>query len=66
MRSRGSDWSHLRAYTDTDDIRDIAWQKLRPEGLSLRVRESQGDYHIISCLQSTPYDDAQLDTQATR
>jgi uncharacterized protein (DUF58 family) len=41
IRQRGSDWSHLRGYVDTDDIRDIAWNKLRSDGLSTRVREMQ-------------------------
>jgi hypothetical protein len=57
IRQRGSDWSHLRVYWDTDDIRDIAWNKVRPDGLSTRVRETHGDYHIISYLRTTPYDD---------
>jgi uncharacterized protein (DUF58 family) len=57
IRDRGSDWSHLRTYSDTDDIRDIAWNKVRPDGLSTRVRETYGDYHIISYLGTTPYDD---------
>ncbi len=54
---RGSDWSHIRAYWDTDDIRDIAWNKMRPDWLSVRVRETQGDYHIASYIASTLYDD---------
>jgi uncharacterized protein (DUF58 family) len=44
---RGSDWSHIRPYSNTDDIRDIAWNKMTPDGLSVRVRETQGDYHIV-------------------
>ncbi|MBC7498664.1 hypothetical protein H7170_03420 [Candidatus Gracilibacteria bacterium] len=54
---RGSDWSHIRGYGDTDDIRDIVWNKMRPDGLSVRVRETQGDYHIVWYIGSTIYDD---------
>ena len=56
IRQRGSDWSHLRPYTDTDDIRDIAWGRVKPEWLSVRVRETQWDYPIISYWGSTPHD----------
>ncbi len=54
---RGSDWSHIRWYWDTDDIRDIVWNKMRPDWLSIRVRETQGDYHIVWYIGSTVYDD---------
>lgn len=57
IRQRGSIWSHLRPYTDTDDIRDIAWGRIRPDGLTVRARETHGDYHILSYWGSTPYDD---------
>lgn len=57
VRSRGSDWSHLRAYTDTDDTRDISWKKVWPTGLSTRVRETPGEYEIITYSGTTPYDD---------
>lgn len=57
IRTRGSSWSHLRPYTDTDDIRDIAWAKVRPDGLSVRERESYGDFEIISYWSQSSYDD---------
>ena len=56
IRQRGSDWSHLRPYTDTDDIRDITWGRVRPEWLSVRVRETRWDYPIISYWGSTSHD----------
>ncbi|NRH20534.1 hypothetical protein HOO68_00610 [Candidatus Gracilibacteria bacterium] len=56
IKQRGLSWSHLRQYNDTDDIRDIAWTKIRPDGLSVRVRESHGDFEIISYWGNTPYD----------
>ena len=56
IRQRWSDWSHIRWYTDTDDIRDIAWNKMKPEWLSIRVRETHWDYHIISYWWSNPHD----------
>ena len=56
IRQRGSDWSHLRPYTDTDDIRDIAWGRVRPEWLSVRVRETRWDYPIISYWGSSSHD----------
>lgn len=56
IRRRRSDWSHLRPYTDTDDIRDIAWGRVRPEWFSVRVRETRWDYPIISYWGSTPHD----------
>lgn len=57
VQARWSDWSHLRPYNDTDDIRDIAWSRIRSEGLSVRSRENQGDYDIMSCWWSTIYDE---------
>jgi hypothetical protein len=57
MRSRGSDWSHLRPYTDMDDTRDISWKKVWPTGLSTKVRETPGEYEIITYVGATPYDD---------
>lgn len=62
ISQRGHDWSHLRSYIDTDDIRDIAWNKMSPVGLSVRVRETQGDYQIISYAGETPYDGFYLDS----
>ena len=56
IRQRGSDWSHLRPYTDIEDIRDIAWGRVRPEWLSVRVRETRWDYPIISYWGSTSHD----------
>ncbi len=56
-RQRGLSWSHIRPYTDTDDIRDIVWSKIKPEGLSVRSRENHGDFEIISYWGTTPYDD---------
>ncbi|MBC7503429.1 hypothetical protein H7169_00460 [Candidatus Gracilibacteria bacterium] len=57
IRQRGYDWSHLRTYDNSDDIRDIAWGRTTPDGLSVRVRESHGDYPIISYWGSTVYDE---------
>ncbi len=57
VRQRGSSWSHIRPYTGMDDIRDIAWGKIKPEGLSVRERENNGEFEIISYWWSTPYDD---------
>jgi hypothetical protein len=62
VRVRWSDWSYLRPYTDTDDIRDIAWGRMRPEWLSVRERADHGDYHILSYLWHTPYDDFYIDS----
>lgn len=56
IRQRWSSWSHLRQYTDIDDIRDIAWSKIRPDWFSTRVRESHWDFEIITYLGATPYD----------
>lgn len=57
VRQRGSSWSHIRPYTGTDDIRDIAWGKIKPEGLSVRERENNGEFEIISYWWTTPYDE---------
>lgn len=57
VRQRGSTWSHVRPYTATDDIRDIAWAKIKPEGLSVRERENNGEFEIISFWWNTPYDE---------
>ncbi len=61
VRQRGSSWSHLRPYVDTDDIRDIAWNTIKPEGLSVRERENTGDCEIITYWGSTPYDEFTLE-----
>lgn len=53
---RGTSWSHLRAHTESDDVRDIAWHKIRPDSLYVREREDHGDFEIIWCSESTPYD----------
>ena len=57
VRQRGSSWSHIRPYIATDDIRDIAWGKIKPEGLSVRERENNGEFEIISFWWDTPYDE---------
>ena len=57
IQQRGSYWSHLRPYTDTDDIRDIAWSRIKPEGLSVRSREDHGDFEIIAYWGTTSYDE---------
>ncbi len=57
IQQRGSYWSHLRPYTDTDDIRDIAWSRIKPEWLSVRSREDHGDFEIIAYWGATPYDE---------
>ena len=57
VRQRGSSWSHLRPYSDTDDIRDIAWSKIKPDWLSVRERENNGDFEIITYWGSSPYDE---------
>ncbi len=57
IQQRGLYWSHLRPYTDTDDIRDIAWSKIKPEWLSVRSREDHGDFEIIAYWGITPYDE---------
>lgn len=56
IRQRGSSWSHLRPYVHTDDIRDIAWNKTKPDGLSVRERENNGEFEIITYWESSPYD----------
>lgn len=57
IKQRWSSWSHLRQYTDTDDIRDIAWAKIKPDWFSTRVRESHWDFEIITYFGTTPYDE---------
>ncbi|MBX9809336.1 hypothetical protein K2X92_03045 [Candidatus Gracilibacteria bacterium] len=57
IKQRGSSWSHLRLYNNMDDIRDIAWNKIKPEGISVRVRENNGDFNIISYWGETDYDE---------
>lgn len=56
IRQRGSDWSHLRQYNPLDDIRDIAWSKIRPEWISVRERQNSWDFDIISYWGETEYD----------
>ena len=56
IKQRWSSWSHLRWYSDTDDIRDIAWNKIKPEWLSVRVRENNGNFNIMSYWWETDYD----------
>lgn len=56
IRQRWSSWSHLRQYSDGDDIRDIAWGKAKPDWLSVKVRETHGDFEIITYWGETPYD----------
>ena len=56
IKQRGLSWSHLRLYNDTDDIRDIAWSKIKPEWISVRERENNWDFNIISYWGETDYD----------
>lgn len=56
IRQRGSDWSHLREYNPLDDIRDIAWNKIKPEWISVRERQNSWDFDIISYWWETIYD----------
>lgn len=57
IRQHGSDWSHIRPYSDHDDIRDIAWNRIKPEWLSVRERENNGEFEIITYWWSTAYDE---------
>jgi hypothetical protein len=57
IRQHGSDWSHIRPYSDHDDIRDIAWNRIKPEWLSVRERENNGEFEIITYWWSTSYDE---------
>lgn len=63
IKQRGYSWSHLRQYSDKDDIRDIVWKKIKPDGLSVRSRENEWDFKIIFYYWITPYDDFFEDTK---
>lgn len=57
IRWRGTSWSHIRSYTDKDNTRDIVWTKIRPDGLSVREREDNGDFEIITYWMYSSYDE---------
>lgn len=56
IQARGTSWSHLRSHNEADDVRDIAWHKIRPESLYVRSREDRGEFSVVWYYTKNIYD----------